>query len=319
MIRIPLRDEAELTWFFCHGERRFVRSVHGAIVDRLIRDSMGSSKCSVCHGSGVIEDARGVAAHRKTGKGNITSHRHRAVMLDHVWTTEQQTDVRGVQEGDWCAFCAGTGWRPHPRRKPRCLACAGRGALERARCAECGGTGTPPITARPVCPSHEAGGVEVDGDTLRRFAAVSRRLERLAPSHRRTLARYWGPHGASWIESPLGRLLVLVEWTPAGRELLRRLRREAADDDMALSPTERLLSAHAVDQASPLRWRRELLDRALEQAQGALDEAHADWLRGTEPTALPDRIEAALQSVDATAARYEAWMDRNPEEAVVCG
>lgn len=316
-VRIPLRDEAELTWFFCHGERRFVRSVHGAIVDRLIRDSMGSRRCPVCGGGGVIEDARGVEAHRRIGKGNVTRRSERAVLLDHVWTTEQQTDVRSVGIGDWCAFCSGTGWVARKRRAHRCATCAGRGRRVRASCPDCEGTGRALVTVRPVCIEHESGGVEVDGDTLRRFAAVSRRLERMAPSHRRTLARYWGPHGASWAERPLGRLLGLCEFTPAGRDLLRRSRR-AGDEDLALSPAERLESAHAVDQASPLRWRHELLDKALEQAQGALDEAHADWLRGTEPEALPDRIEAALRSVDATAERYERWMDRNPEEAT-CG
>lgn len=314
-VRIPLRDEAELTWFFCHGERRFVRSVHGAIVDQLERASMGACECSHCNGTGIIQDEAGVVAHRAQ-KVSITTHRESAVLIDHIWTTETQTDVRAVASGDWCSFCRGTGWRPNKRRKPRCD-CWGQPRSARALCPLCLGTGTPQVTARPVCVAHDEGGVEVDGDTLRRFAAVSRRLERMAPSHRRTLARYWGPHGASWAERPLGRLLGLAEFTPAGRDLLRRSHR-AGDEDLALSPAERLESAHAVDQASPLRWRHELLERALGQAQGALDEAHADWMRGSEPTALTDRIEAALQSVDATAEKYERWLERNPEEAP-CG
>lgn len=317
-VRIPLRDEAELTWFFCHGERRFVRSVHGAIVDRLIRDSMGSRKCPVCHGRGVIDDSHGVAAHKRGGKGNVTTHRERAVKRDHIWTTEQVTDVRSVTEGDWCGFCSGTGWIARKRRPHRCEKCEGQGRRVRAACPDCEGTGLALVNARPVCAAHEAGGVEVDGETSRRFAAISRRLERLAASHRRTLARYWGPHGASWAERPLGRLLGLAEFTPAGKDLLRRERAAVEDDALALSPAERLENVYTSDQAKPRKRARDLLEKALTQAQEALDAAHEAWLRGTEPESLPDRIEAALQAVDATAEKYEAWLDRNPEEAT-CG
>src|SRR5512146_2427659 len=86
--RISLRDEADLTWYFLHGERKFQRSTHGAITARLERDSMGSSLCPVCGGAGILESEAAVRRHRARwrhpteGKRSVTVWKKTGVWVD---------------------------------------------------------------------------------------------------------------------------------------------------------------------------------------------------------------------------------------------
>jgi len=341
--RISLRDEAALTWYFLHGERQFQRSTHGAMVERLIRDSMGSARCSVCCGVGILEDEGAVRRHRQHGTtekrmGWAVVERRKAVDCGAAYRDggvvlceERVEQWHTVGVGSECQRCRGTGWVARRRPARECEYCARRRSERelpdgsttveveplqqwrdrRRMCSECGGTGRAAVTVASTCEEQESGGVEVSGDVLRNYARVNRRLMHLGKG-RVVLELYYGPHGQSWADQSGGRMLALQAHTEAGRRLLRRTKRKG-DEATEASPEERLAAQIALQEQSPEPWRRQLLDRAHEEAERAYRQAVEEWI-GTDAQPTTDNAVAELMdAIDATAESYEAWLDRNQD------
>jgi hypothetical protein len=335
---VSLSDESAITWFFLFGQVRFQRSVHGAMVDRLIRDSMGSARCCVCHGAGIIGDEEGVARHRGVGKPTekrkawrITEESPTGTQPERgrgIATDEQRDEYHQVSVGSCCQFCNGTGWVAKRRASvDKCDACSGQPSSARLACPECLGTSRRMYTARPTHAEHQESGVEVDGDTLKRFAVVSRRLERMCAADRLTLERYYGAHGFSWANQPGGRIVGLLEFTRAGRALLRRTRVKG-DEQTGASRAERIAVQLDAQTRAPEPWRGALIDEAREQAESALRIAHSQWDTAFGTLPWPEQWELLQDDITATGEALEAWYERNgcdaaddaeqwPREAVV--
>lgn len=343
--RISLKDEAALTRYFVHWQQRFQRSTHGAMVERLIRDSMGSARCGVCHGSGILEDEKSVMRHRGTGK--TTERRRRWAVVEErkqvdcgprgyqrggpVVIEEQVDEWHAVGIGSECQRCRGTGWVPRKRPGSECTSCRRRDTrhelpdgrvvvereakydwLERRRhCSECHGTGRAEVTVQQTCSAHEGGGVEVSLEILEDFARTNRRLRRLAGS-RVVLELYYGPRGHSWADQPGGRMLALQAYTEAGQRLLKRTRADG-DEATEAGPEERFASQLALQQASPEQWRRRLLDECEREAARLYQDAVLAWLGTDDAHATETTLEGLLDAVDATGGAYEEWLNRNPD------
>lgn len=317
-------DEGDLIWYFCSALHKFERSVHGAMADRVERDSMSSSKCFVCHCSGVIEDQRAINIHKSNRRGGKTVTTEVAVCKDGIWTTEKRTQARTVQIGDQCDFCHGTGWLPSPRTKPRCD-CWGLGPRTRSSCPECLGTGVPRFSAVPRHEIKEAAGAEVDGDTSARYALISRRISHLPVVIRVVLSIYYGPHGNSWEDQPQGRILSLMEFTKSGQYLLRKTKQEG-DEATGASDAEKLASQWELERRDSNPGRKGALEAAEAQANTVLDIAQQAWLRTKlenqieeedEPAkSLAEQMEEILANVNDTASSYETWLDKNWSDGI---
>jgi hypothetical protein len=310
--RISLRDESALTWYFLWGRRAFERSTHGAMVERLERDSMGSTRCRVCDGIGILEDEAALERHRQRKRTTERIVRWRLVERDGVVTDEQVSEWHAVGVGSECQLCQGTGWTAKKRIKPRCPECWGKGRAARAQCSACLGTGWLTPNVHSTCGNHEEGGVEVEGDTLRNYATTSRALARLDSMAQRTLERYYGVHGQSWANTAHGRIHGLLEFTPAGKRLIKRTR-ISGDEATEATAAERLAAQADLQKQDPTTWRRELLEEAARQARVALHTAAQAWLAAKGGQGPADDYDALLDAVDATGDAYEAWLDRNPD------
>lgn len=320
MSGISLRDEAALTWYFRDGQRRFQRSTHGAIVDRLERDSSGSVKCRVCQGVGILEDDDAVGRHKDRKK---TTERRRTWALREIHKdvdgrdagpvlVEEEIEIWApVGIGSMCQFCRGTGQRPKgiKNRRP-CPDCAGLMKAERQRCKTCYGRGvvSPDVGVRGG--REESGGIDVDGDTLRRFAIVSRRLAGIPAVHRDTFERYFGPLGEYWGGHSVqaGRLVALQTRTKRGRKLLQRTHTDG-DEATGATPEQRMDTQWALQARDPKTWRYELLSGSLDDARKMFDAACKAWGGGDVTPGWRDVLEWLKGRIDETAARVEDWND----------
>lgn len=335
-----------MTWYFLHGECRFQRSTHGAMVERLIRDSMGSARCRICGGVGILEDEKAVLRHRSIA---TTEKRERWTVVEERKRVDCGVNYRDggptvieemVQEwhavgiGSECQRCRGTGWVSRRRPARECEHCKrletrtelpdGKVVVEREPimkwrdrrrlCSECGGTGVASATVQRTCADHDGGGSEVNGDVLRNYALTNRRLRPLG-HHRITLELYYGAHGQSWADQPGGRMLALQVHTQAGKRLLEKTKTKD-DDATEAGPDEKFAAQIALQQTSPTPWRRKLLQEAAEQASRAYQEAIQAWIEVTmtvDPRSLEERTEDVLEAIDDTGVAYEEWLDRNPD------
>jgi hypothetical protein len=173
------------------------------------------------------------------------------------------------------------------------------------------------VTARQVCTAHESVGVEVDGDTLKAYAEVNRRLASVPTVHRQTLERYYGPHGQSWASEPWGRLLGLQEFTAAGRRLIGKTKAKG-DDATGASPAEKIAAQWDKQRKSPEPWRQTMLDQARDQAQAAITAAQAAFA-GSASATLAESWSELGEALDATGDRYAEWIDRNWTDGVGLG
>lgn len=313
---ITRRDEDLITWYYLHGERQFQRSTHGAMVTRLILDSMGSCRCRVCGGVGILEDDVAVRRHQERGKRTELRRSWRLVSRrGEVGLDDQEVISRvEVRVGSYCQLCGGTGSVPQKEQTRHCGQCERREGepldawrQRRRACSWCLGSGVARITAAPTIPARDAaGGINAAEQVLRKFARVSRRLDAVPAHHRRILELYYGPHGQSWADQPGGRLLALQEFTRAGRILLRRTR--VADDEATHSTNaERIAAQMLLQRSQPKAWRATLLASAAEQASQLHREAVGSWVAvsgGLDLAALRRRI-------GRTGRAYAAWLDRN--------
>jgi hypothetical protein len=244
--------------------------------------------------------------------------------------------------GAECQICQGTGFVARRLRKPRCYCqesmveyvracvgledettlqelrrqagCWGRGRAARAQCPRCLGTGTPTLDACSTGLDEVSEPITADGDTLRRYALVSRRIGCMSRPTASTLERYYGVHGQSWADQPGGRMVALYEFTPSGRQLLKRTKVKN-DEATRASPSERIAAQIALEKTSPERWRRELLDRAAAEARHAHQEAVEAWHGAIGQLGWVEGYSRLCESIDATGEAYEAWIDANWEAA----
>lgn len=312
---ISLADESRITRFFLFDEKRFQRSVHGAMVERLERDSMGSSRCNVCHGAGIIGDEKALACHQ--GKGRSLEPRLVWRITDECPPGAQPAKRRGIARdvqiteyhavgiGSPCQFCNATGWVAMKRPAARCE-CWGQPRSVKRACPVCLGTGAPQVDARPTHAEVTETRDEVDGDTLKRYAVVSRRLERMSLDDRLTLERYYGAHGFSWANQPGGRELGLLEFTAAGKALVKRTRVKG-DEATGASDAERIAVQIDIQARSPEPWRGTLLDEARAQARHALQQAHRAWVHAFGDEPWEDRWDELQDDITATGEALEAW------------
>ena len=289
MTRIRPRDERLLTWYFTRGLSQFERSTMGAMIERLQRDSSGASHCRVCEGVGILETEQAVRRHKHRGKHTELVTRWALKKRDGALVDERVAVAQDVAIGSYCQCCWGTGWVPvrHPRPTT--------------------------ITARPTCGPPESAGVVVDGEVLRDYAIVSRRLCRMAPSHRLTLELYYGQHGLSWGVTPHGRLLALQAGTLAGKRLLARTKRKG-DEATAASADERIANEWDAQQRDPKGWRWDLLQAAQLQAHERIQAATASWQLASGAAldkSVSEQWDDLCDRIDATAERVEAWNDEH--------
>lgn len=341
--RISLRDEAALTWYFLHGERAFEKSTHGAIEDHLTMSSMGSGRCRVCGGVGILETHGAVRRHKERGKTTERRRKWRVVekrkridcgvnmRAGGPVVVEEEVDEWGaVGIGSECQCCRGTGVVPTQRGWRRCGSCArkvtkttredgvvvlekepdGEWRERRRLCVDCEGTGRARPTVHRTGQREEYQLPEIGGDVFRSFAKVNRRLRRLRPQERGCLELYYGAYGQSWADQPGGRLLALQPATDAGRTLLRRTRRKG-DEATGASPAERMAAQIDLQTRKPELWRRKLLCEAEEQARALYIAAAKAW---TATSGLQDEMEILLRSIRRTGDAYEDWLDRNWEQ-----
>lgn len=248
--RINLREEASLTWFFGRGQSTFQRSTFAGILERIDFDAYTSTRCGRCRGEGILEDG---GFYLRTVKNEIT--------LEEV-TVEVE-----AEHGGWCPRCRGTGSTPL-RRKDN------RDAL---------------LTARPTAEHAAAGGYVPDDFALRKYALVSRRLDRVAsvdPLLVEALASYYGDAGARWGRTRYGRLFTLYALTPAGHKLVRMSMRSTSDA-ITLTAIERIGVEADLDAQQPKPKRRALLDAAARQAAELYDRMCDAWNASSVRKAFP--------------------------------
>lgn len=314
------RDEEAFRWYFRDGQRRFQRSTHGAIVARLERDSAGCVQCRICRGAGILDCEKSLKRHieRKKTTEKVRKWIIRAEHKDVDGRDagpilhEEETEVWApVGIGSYCQFCKGTGVRPKSRPKTiRCPDCSGLMKAERQRCGTCHGRGRVSPDVGNWKGREESAGVEVDGDTLRRFAVISRRLSRVSQRHQQTIEDYFGPLGEYWGGHSVqaGRLVALQPRTKSGRKLLQRTRKKG-DEATGATPEQRIDSQWALQTRDPKTWRYELLEASMREAQQLVDSAAKAWL-GLEVTpGWRDVWEWLQDRIDDTAERVEVWND----------
>lgn len=317
---ISIGDEAALTWYFRDGQRRFQRSTHGAIVDRLERESAGCVRCRVCSGIGILEDEHAVERH-KARRRTTESRRKWVVAVRHkdvdgrdagpILTEVEEEVWAPIGIGSYCQFCGGVGVRPksRPTTLP-CPACAGLGKVERQKCRTCHGSGRVSPDVNDPKTRDESYGIEVDGDTLRRFAVVSRRLSGMQRVYQDTLERYYGPLGEYWggHSQQAGRLVALQAGTASGKRLLRRTK-QPGDEATGATPEQRIDSQWALQVRDPKTWRYELLEASKHEAQETLAMAQQAWSRQRITPGWRDVLESVKAHIDETAERVELWND----------
>lgn len=163
-------------------------------------------------------------------------------------------DVGSLSVAKWCPACGGTGYRERRARHDR-----------------------GPVTAQPTAEDKGGRGYTPTEHALERYAAVSRRLDRVESQHVEVLAAYYGDTGARWGRTRHGRVFAVYALTPAGHKLVRMAMLGSGTDGVHLSASERIGVQAELEKTQPKQQRRALLDAADRQARELVDAASVAW------------------------------------------
>lgn len=163
-------------------------------------------------------------------------------------------DVGMVAAAKWCPACGGTGYRERRSRHTNAT-----------------------LTAQPTAEDKGGRGYTPTERALERYAAVSRRLDRVERAHVEVLTAYYGDTGARWGRTRHGRTFAVYALTPAGHKLVRMAMLGSGTDGVHLSAGERIGVQAELEKTQPKATRRALLDAADRQARELVEAASVEW------------------------------------------
>ncbi len=161
-------------------------------------------------------------------------------------------------------------------------------------CEKCNGTGfcslflksKEEITAQPTAEITASKGYEPDHGMLQEYGQVARRLDvvkaRAGMRALTALEEYHGDSGAKWGRTRWGRMFCIYPLTASGRRLLVQVAGER-NNEVVLTPLERLGVQAELQRVKPDEKRRELLAKALTESEAIYQLAVDAWIDSAPP------------------------------------